>query len=244
MKKMSFCLILLVFLTFSVFLAGCSEEETRILPPVRECITSESEDAWISPYYEEFPRDVFLASDAVAWVRVGNWLSESDTGFTYYDAEVLEFYKGKGFSDFVLIQSGWSENTMKELPLFVYGDELIVFLSKADPKAYTESHGDRFEYPYDEKYENAYYITSLKAVLYRADHGGKTYFVDRFGRDFIFTPKGDVPGIGKIYGEMKNKDPYVWGDGIDNFYRIPKAYPADEMQEGFSRYRFKNEQRG
>lgn len=74
------------------------------------------------------------SADAVAWVSIGNWLSETDCG-SYYDVTVIECYKGELPSSIVLEQAGSSVNTYTDFPLLTYGNECLVFLQRWDAEA-------------------------------------------------------------------------------------------------------------
>ncbi len=78
--------------------------------------------------------ELWESADAVAWVSVGNWLSETDHG-SYYDASVIECYKGELPTSIVLEQAGSSAKTYTDFPLFTYGNEFLVFLQGWDAEA-------------------------------------------------------------------------------------------------------------
>lgn len=108
--------------------------------------------------------------DAIAVIRVGNWLDEGSF-HTYYDAEVLDVISGTIPEKFVLLQDGNSEVTIKGYPLFTYGSELLVFLVKT-----SSSPEEGCAYPNDNSYWIAgSYTTAMEVVT---DEDGTTYFVD------------------------------------------------------------------
>lgn len=90
---------------------------------------------------EEFMKNYSLESltkeaDAIAWIRIGNWLGESETyGLTNFSAEVKEQIKGdlggKG-SMITVLQEGTSKCTVENYPIFTGGNDLILFLKKAE----------------------------------------------------------------------------------------------------------------
>ncbi|MBQ7355080.1 MAG: hypothetical protein IJW62_06135 [Clostridia bacterium] len=82
--------------------------------------------------------ELWESAEAVAWVSIGNWLSENDFG-SYYDATVLECYKGELPSSIVLEQAGSSVNTYTDFPLLTYGNECLVFLQCWDAEAISMS---------------------------------------------------------------------------------------------------------
>ncbi len=133
MKK----LLCLITSAFILLLAGCSQaaNDSVVLPPSRtgKNICSASLE---KRYTFE---TAFAEADAVARVKVGNWLYEdNEIKSTYFDATVLQCFKGDMPETFVLKQDGSSELTMEGYPLFTYGEELLLFLndgSDADNKA-------------------------------------------------------------------------------------------------------------
>lgn len=91
----------------------------------------------------------------MALVRVGDWLGEQDGGFpiTFYKAAVVKSYKGDLPREFTLMQNGGSAGTYEDYPLYTCGNELLVFLRKADA-----------DYP--DAYQS---VGSFSTVLYAAD---------------------------------------------------------------------------
>lgn len=143
------------------------EAEKIVLPPVRVGTEGISKTIVKGYTIEEMMEKV----DAVAVVKVKNWLDE-DMFHTYYDAEVLTLIAGTLPDEFVLIQDGNSENTLKGYPLFTYGDEFLLFLIKA-----TGNPEDGCAYPNDNSYWIAGSYTGAMEVV--TNENGETYFVDR-----------------------------------------------------------------
>ena len=115
---------------FMLLAAGCSQgaDDSVVLPPTRigESISYPSLEK--SYTFET----AFSEADAVARIKVGNWLSEdNEIHSTYFDATVLQCFKGNIPESFILIQDGSSNATMDGYPLFTYGNELLVFLNQA-----------------------------------------------------------------------------------------------------------------
>ncbi len=114
------------------------------------------------------------AADVVAWIRVGNWLSETtgdDTlDKTFFEAEVIQCFKGNPGKEIVLEQLGSSEATIQGYPLFTYGNELFVFLKYGAPTP-------------RRPYENAYYINGTFSTVMDVTtiEDGKVYVTDRHG---------------------------------------------------------------
>lgn len=159
MKRRIFTFLLAAAL---VLLTACSGRGTE--PPVR--IGEAIGEASLLRSYSA--AEAFQEADAVALVRVGDWLGEQDGGFpiTFYKAAVVKSYKGDLPREFTLMQNGGSAGTYEDYPLYTCGNELLVFLRKADA-----------DYP--DAYQS---VGSFSTVLYAADAvDGSRYFVDRFG---------------------------------------------------------------
>lgn len=122
--------------------------------------------------------------DAVARVRIGNWLNED--GFsTRFEAEVLEIYKGVLPAQFVIQQDGNSKSTIGGYPLFYYGEEYLVFLKLVKPEDV-----ENFEVP-PEKQDEYYVIDEYPGITYwivgsfatvfdyATDENGNIYIADR-----------------------------------------------------------------
>ncbi|MBQ7324140.1 MAG: hypothetical protein IJW98_00185 [Clostridia bacterium] len=75
-------------------------------------------------------------ADAVAWVSIGNWLSETEHG-SYYDAVVVKCFKGSLPASIVIEQMGSSYTTYVNYPLFTYGNEFLIFLQNWDEMAFS-----------------------------------------------------------------------------------------------------------
>ena len=149
-----------------IFITGCCKNSNSqlVLPPCRvgEGSVQVSLDA-------EYPfTSAFAAADAVARVEIGNWIGEDmQIHKTYYEATVLEFYKGNIPAAFTLLQDGCSAGTLKGYPLFTCGNELLVFLKEAT--------GLDYNAPY-------WIIGSFTTVLdVSYDASGNRYFADRYG---------------------------------------------------------------
>lgn len=82
-------------------------------------------------------------ADAVAWIRIGNWLGESETlGVTTFSAEVKEQIKGdlggKG-NMITVVQDGTSKCTVENYPIFTGGNDVILFLKRAEEEIQTSA---------------------------------------------------------------------------------------------------------
>lgn len=165
MKKI-LCVFVVTMLLLSV--SGCAtvtlEQDATVLPPSRVG-ASQMQATLVKRYTFE---SAFLEADVVARVEVGNWLAENtDSITTYFEAKVLQCFKGSTTETITLFQDGCSTGTMKGYPLFTSGNEMLVFLKEATETAYN----------------SPYWIigafTTLLDVSY--DESGNRYYVDRCG---------------------------------------------------------------
>ena len=202
MKKSTVFFLLLAFL----MCAGCSR-----VPPVRIAeneITSVSLDIiyTVDSAYED--------ADLVALIRVGTWLGEAEENYiTYFEARTEKIFKGDAPEKIVLIQDGKSDNTIQGYPLFIAGNELLVFLKTAE----------------DEEYENAFRIEGSYTTFFDAVRSGKDlYYLDRYGiigdgvsacSDLFF----DAELSGKLYAALEKQDPLA----KDRRYHF--IYSAEQM---------------
>ena len=163
MKRFCYLLVVIIFV---MMVAGCSgnAENSPVLPPAR-IGTGMIEASLAHRYIFE---SAFSAADAVARIQVGDWLSEDlELHKTYYEATVLQCFKGDMPETITLLQDGSSAATMRGYPLFTSGNEILVFLKEA---ALPE-------------YESPYWIigsfTTVLDVSY--DKEGTRYYADRHG---------------------------------------------------------------
>ncbi len=127
------CLVLVVSLVMGYLsgLPAAPQNHQIVLPPARYGQTSAKTSLARAYTLEEGVAE----ADAVAWIRVGNWLGEEldhPMGKTYFEAEVVECYKGELPASFVLKQYGSSKCTYKAFPLLTNGNELLLFLNYSD----------------------------------------------------------------------------------------------------------------
>ncbi len=75
--------------------------------------------------------DAFQEADAVAHIRIGDWLGEDiDRNATLFQAETVDVFKGTLPDTFVYDQFGCSRGTEAGYPLYSYGNEILSFLHK------------------------------------------------------------------------------------------------------------------
>ena len=176
MKRRIFTFLLAAAL---VLLTACSGRGTE--PPVR--IGEAIGEASLLRSYSA--AEAFQEADAVALVRVGDWLGEQDGGFpiTFYKAAVVKSYKGDLPREFTLMQNGGSAGTYEDYPLYTCGNELLVFLRKADA-----------DYP--DAYQS---VGSFSTVLYAADAVDGSYVINHVS---LTDPAGE--SFRKEYAEKYN----------------------------------------
>ena len=172
-------------------------EGSVILPPVR-IADDEFRPSLAKQYTFE---TAFYEAEAVARIKVGNWLSEDDESFsTHFEAFTLECFKGDIPETFILTQEGNSSGTVKGYPLFTYGNELLVFLNKWT----------------NENNEDIYWIigafTTVLDVSY--DNDGNRYYTDCRGilgatMDISsnYIDQNDI--LSEVYASAVNSDPFV-----------------------------------
>lgn len=213
MKKI-LCIIFICMFVLSV--AGCaaSSNKTVVLPPTR--IGRSLEQATFGNKYTF--ASAFSEADVVARIEVGNWINEdTNIGSSYYEASVLQCFKGDIPQNFTLIQDGCSSGTLKSYPLFTSGNEILVFLNEANV---TDVVLD-----YDSPYWIIGAYTTLFDVVY--DDSGNRYYSDRYGilgetihistnyalQDEIFTEiYSNSVRIDSIVEEMQYSYPYVFSE--------------------------------
>lgn len=126
--------ILCIFFSAVLLLmvSGCAAvsdgRDEAVLPPSRVG-ASQMQATLVKRYTFE---SAFSEADVVARVEVGNWLAENtDSITTYFEAKVLQCFKGSTTETITLFQDGCSTGTMKGYPLFTSGNEMLVFLKEA-----------------------------------------------------------------------------------------------------------------
>ncbi len=163
-------------LVCTLLLVGCAtkpevkEDEKIVLPSARIGTNGVMKVSLERSYTL---KEAFEEAEVVAHIRIGNWLSEDDELISsYFDARVIELYKGNISENFVLKQGGSSKTTISGTALYKHGLELVVFLNECISSS-----------EYSEPHENCYWLigswtTNLDVV--KTD-SGEEYLVDMLG---------------------------------------------------------------
>lgn len=159
----------------------------------------------------------FAEADAVARIKVKGWIAEdTDIYETYYEATVLQCFKGDIPDTFTLLQAGCSTGTLKRYPLFTGGNELLVFLNEAT----------------DTPYESSYWIIGAYLTLLDVsyDENGNRYYIDRYSilGDSIdistnYALQEDISS--QVYSRAVKDDPIV----NDMQYSYPYIFSESDM---------------
>ncbi len=166
MKKF---LILISMLVFLLSFFGCEKEPEEIVLPPKRVSTDEIMVVRATDTAYSF-EDAFSYADTVAHVRIKNWLREdTEEQYTYYEAEIVELFKGDEKEEITVRQTGSSVCTLNGFPLFTYGNEMLMFLKEQDG-AYTV-YG---------------YATKLFDAVRAED--GETYYISRDGGFTVGVP--------------------------------------------------------
>ena len=234
MAVLAACLMLTVATVFALPLAFSREEATTtpavttpapegdkiVLPPVRVGQKGKHQGILSSDY--STVDQLYAYSDAIAHIRVGNWLEESEY-YTYFEAEVVELYHGTLPDHFILEQFASSGFTILGCPVFTYGNEYILFLKKD-----TDGPEDGCHYPDNNTYRSSGGHPSILELA--ADSEGKQYFVDRF--HFIETSRlsfgnyyKDTSVATSISSALRKRD--LVGQKLSKTYE--KIYAVDDL---------------
>ena len=213
MKKI-LCLLLAVMLIAS--LGGCADTflKDAKLPPAR----TGAANMYASLAKEYTFETAFEEADAVARIQVGSWLGE-DTNLkaTYFQARVLECFKGNMPDTFTLRQDGCTTHTYTGYPLFTAGNELLVFLNEGSITTY------------DSPYWIIGTYTTFMDVLY--DNAGNRYYGDRkghlgqtveIGKNYTF----DYELFQQMYENLKETDSLF----AEREYQFPYIYAEADLK--------------
>lgn len=191
------CFFLIVSAVIFVPTLRETDDPTAVLPPTR--LGSSTAKASLETKYTL--ESAVSEADVVARIVVGDWIAEdTEIGSTYYEATVLQCFKGNIPTKFTLKQDGCSTATLKGYPLFTSGNEMLVFLKEAVAVSY------------DSPYWIIGSYTTIMDVSY--DNAGNRYYADRHG---ILGKTVDVdvnyskqPSIfAEVYAKLVEADPVV-----------------------------------
>lgn len=192
---------------------GTTDNNVAVLPPTR--LGSSSIHASLAKKYTL--NTAVAEADVVARIQVGDWIAEdTDIGSTYYEATVLECFKGNIPTTFTLKQDGSSAGTLKGYPLFTSGNEILVFLNEATAT----------------NYDSTYWIigsfTTIMDVSY--DNAGNRYYADRYGIlgetvDVSVNYARQPSTFAEIYARSVETDPIVQ----DMQYRYPYVFAESDL---------------
>ena len=213
--------VLILSILAGALLVSCAgNKKEPVLPPVR--IPKSPAFVSYTDTHENIIRDAVKNAQAVACVRIGDWLGETvDLLYTTFEAEVIETVRGELPKNIVLLQDGTADSSLssKRWPIFTAGNELFLFLNK-----YENHPGARNIQP-----DNAYYIAGMTLTvcdMVMLDSGEK-YVIPR---DSLMS--ANVPGVSKClvfdraiiqscFDEIKRVDP-VWNEvERSNKYVLP-----------------------
>lgn len=198
MKKLLSILLITVLL---LSIAGCTaaEEKEIVLPPTRY-----GHSTGLVDYATYDAADFYANAEVVARVKVGSWLWEdrdaNGGGYTYFEAQALECYKGSLPENFTLRQSATSGGTL-EGPIFTYGNEKILFMSKAVPGR--------------SPYKDTYGCGTFSAMDVSCDNGGDPYIIVRHSHvaESVTrtTPIAEIP-VSEVRMNAGESDPLLGED--------------------------------
>jgi hypothetical protein len=197
------------------------EKGTGVLPLTR--FTRKGGSYWWDE--EDSLESIYAEADVVARLTVGDWLGEdAELEATYYEATVIETFKGDIPKNFILKQNGYTQEGA--ILLFTYGNEVLLFL-KADE---------------DPKYKNTYTeIKNSTVVDIAYDDAGNDYYLarfDKFGATFPCRTLDDYEESYDIYNNLLEQDLMIgvlrdiW-QGTFERHR-PYTFPADALNEWFA----------
>lgn len=192
---------------------GTTDDPAAVLPPTR--LGSSSIQACLEKKYTL--NTAVSEADVVARIQVGDWIAEdTDIHATYYEATVLECFKGNIPNTFTLIQDGSSAGTLKGYPLFTSGNEMLVFLNVA------------IELDYDSPYWIIGAFTTILDVSY--DNAGNRYYADRYGIlgetvDVAVNYARQPSTFAEVYARSVEADPIVQ----DLRYSYPYVFAESDL---------------
>lgn len=212
----------------ALMLPGCKEEgREAVLPPIR--MSDHPANGSIGGPLGSL-KEAAEASDAVACVRIGDWLGDhEDKVTTMFEAEVTRIVKGELPERIVLHQDGTSEYTYTNYPLFTAGNEMLVLLKKTRPHP---GYGGKTS-------DDAYYISGAFLTVFDIVtlDSGESYAIPRRALDDEFYPEEvdnfayDLRLTEKVSEELVRSDG-IWKRIDRSFDRI---FSLDELAESLKR---------
>ena len=121
--------LILSILAGALLVSCAGNKKEPVLPPVR--MTGKLLIDYSTSIEERM-------ADAVAYVRIGDWLGDTDDVYAMYEFETVELIRGELPEGSVLLQDGSSTGTIPDFPLFTAGNELLLFLKKCGD--YSKEH--------------------------------------------------------------------------------------------------------
>lgn len=216
-----------------LFFASLEQEEivplpergTGVLPPTRFTRRGGGPGAYWQEEEDIF-EVIYAEADVVVRLIVGDWLGENaELQATYYEATVLDTFKGEIPENFILKQNGYSQEGATLL--FAYGNEVLLFLKEDE----------------DPNYKNAYTDFDDIAVLdISYDDEGQAYYLaryDNFGATVPCQTLGDHGDTYDIYKNLLEQDLMIsvlrearWGE-VDRYY--PYTFPVSDLNAWFDK---------
>lgn len=207
------CFILIVSAVIFAPMLRETDDTAAVLPPTR--LGSAPIQASLATRYTL--DSAVSEADVVARIVVGDWIAEdTEIESTYYEATVLQCFKGNIPTTFTLKQDGCSTATLKGYPLFTSGNEILVFLKEAVAVSY------------DSPYWIIGSFTTFMDVSY--DNAGNRYYADRYGLlgetvvvDVNYASRPSI--FAEIYAKSVEADPIVQ----DLHYSYPYVFAESDL---------------
>ena len=146
---------------------------------------------------------------------IGDWLGEDDNS-TYYEAKIIEQFKGDPVSTIIFNQAGCSKYSYGYIPLFISGNELLVFLTK-----YTD----------DTDYWQLVSTSSFLRVI--IDKNGDAYYLDMgsilsLDSEDVIEPLPHDSFTYELYQKLILEDP-VFSENSEKKYEFIHFYSREDF---------------